>query len=242
MTLIMKVRDLAKMIDHSLLHPTMTEQDLRNGCEIAKKYGVAAVVIKPYAIPIAVEILQGSDVLVGSVIGFPHGATPVNIKVFETEQAIQAGAVEIDMVVNVGKVLDEDWDYIRNELASIREVTKKHRVILKVIFENDYLNQDRHKVKLSKLCSEVQVDYIKTSTGYGFVKGDDSKYSYTGATDHDLRLMRKAADPSVQVKAAGGVKNLDDLLRVRELGCTRVGATATVEILEEAKARFGSEY
>jgi deoxyribose-phosphate aldolase len=181
-------------------------------------------------------------VLVGSVIGFPHGATPVNIKVFETEQAIQAGAVEIDMVVNVGKVLDEDWDYIRNELASIREVTKKHRVILKVIFENDYLNQDRHKIKLSKLCSEVQVDYIKTSTGYGFVKGDDSKYSYTGATDHDLRLMRKAADPSVQVKAAGGVKNLDDLLRVRELGCTRVGATATVEILEEAKARFGSEY
>ena len=162
----MKVRDLAKMIDHSLLHPTMTEQDLRNGCEIAKKYGVAAVFIKPYAIPIAVEILQGSDVLVGSVIGFPHGATPVNIKVFETEQAIQAGAVEIDMVVNVGKVLDEDWDYIRNELASIREVTKKHRVILKVIFENDYLNQDRHKIKLSKLCSEVQVDYIKTSKDY----------------------------------------------------------------------------
>ena len=238
----MKVRDLAKMIDHSLLHPTMTERELRDGCEIAKKYSVAAVFIKPYAIPIAVEILEDTDVMVGSVIGFPHGATPVNIKVFETEQAIQAGAVEIDMVVNVGKVLDEDWDYIRYELGSIREVTKKHEVILKVIFENDYLNQDRHKIKLSKLCSEVQVDYIKTSTGYGFVKGDDDKYSYAGATDNDLRLMRKEADSSIQVKAAGGVKNLDDLLRVRELGCTRVGATATVEILEEAKVRFGSEY
>ncbi|MDH5399257.1 MAG: deoxyribose-phosphate aldolase [Cyclobacteriaceae bacterium] len=235
-----KVLELAKMIDHSLLHPTMTDKDLLEGCAIAREYNVASVCIKPYAIGLAVEALKGSDVLVGTVIGFPQGNSAVEIKVAETIQACKDGATEIDMVVNIGKVLQEDWKYIRMELQAVCQATHDHGAILKVIFENDFLPDNKHKIKLCELCSEVGADFVKTSTGYGFVKGDDGKYSYAGATHADLKLMRKHAAPEVQVKAAGGVRTLDDLLAVKELGVTRVGATATIAMLEAAKERFGS--
>ncbi len=232
------VKELAKMIDHSLLHPTITDAILKQECEVAKKYDVASVCIKPYAVKDAVQWLKGSDVLVGTVIGFPHGNSTIVIKVKETEQAIADGAKEIDMVVNIGKVLSEDWDYIRKEISAINQATVAGGAILKVIFENDYLPEDKFKIKLCQICSEIQVAFVKTSTGYGFVKGSDGKYSYQGATEHDLKLMRRYSAPEVQVKAAGGVRTLDDLLKVRELGVTRVGATATIAILEEAKRRF----
>ena len=232
------VKELAKMIDHSLLHPTMTDDILKQECEVAKKYDVASVCIKPYAVKNAVEWLKESNVVVGTVIGFPHGNSTIDIKVKETEQAITDGAKEIDMVVNIGKVLGEDWEYIEKEISAINGATVSRGATLKVIFENDYLPQDKFKIKLCEICSEIKVAFVKTSTGYGFVKGSDGKYSYRGATEHDLKLMRRYSAPEVQVKAAGGIRTLDDMLKVRELGVTRVGATATIAILEEAKRCF----
>jgi deoxyribose-phosphate aldolase len=223
--------EVAKMIDHSLLHPTMDDQTLREGIELARKYDVASVCIKPYAVSMAAELLKGSDVMVCTVIGFPHGNSRVDVKVFETERAIDDGAEEIDMVVNTGKVLSEDWDYVRDEIAAVVAVTKKHGAALKVIFENDFLPGDQYKIRLCEICSELKVEFVKTSTGYGFVKQSDGSYNYKGATHDDLVLMRRHADPEVQVKAAGGVRTLEDTLKVRELGVTRIGATATEAII-----------
>jgi deoxyribose-phosphate aldolase len=234
-----QITALAKMIDHSLLHPTMTDAELKAGCEIAKKYEVASVCIKPYAVQDAVKWLADSDVLVCTVIGFPHGNSTVAIKVAETVQACKDGATEIDMVVNIGKVLGEEWAYIIDEIAQIHDTCIKNGAILKVIFENDYLPEAKFKIKLCEICSEVGVAFVKTSTGYGFVKGNDGKYAYEGATDEDLILMRKHSAPTVQIKAAGGVRTLDDLLKVKALGVTRIGATATIAMIEEAKKRFG---
>ena len=223
--------EIAKMIDHSLLHPTMDDQTLREGIELARKYNVASVCIKPYAVKMAADMLRDSEVMVCTVVGFPHGNSRVDVKVYETERAIDDGAVEIDMVVNTGKVLSEDWDYVRDEIAAIVAVTKKHGATLKVIFENDFLPGEKYKIRLCEICSELKVDFVKTSTGYGFVKQTDGTYSYQGATHEDLVLMRRHSDPSVQVKAAGGVRTLEDTLKVRELGVTRIGATATEAII-----------
>jgi deoxyribose-phosphate aldolase len=233
------IKDIAKMIDHSLLHPTMTDKDLVEGCEIAKQYDVAAVCIKPYFVKEAAEILKDTDVKVCSVIGFPHGNGTIQAKVFETRLACKDGATEIDMVVNAGKVLGEDWRYVKREINAINKECLKHGSILKVIFENDFITKDKYKIKLCKICSVVGVAFIKTSTGYGYVKQATGDYNYNGATEHDLILMRKHASPKVQIKAAGGVRTLDGLLKVRELGCTRLGATATISIIEDAKQRLG---
>lgn len=233
--------EIAKMIDHSLLHPTMDDQTLREGVELARKYNVASVCIKPYAVRMAAEMLQGSDVMVGTVIGFPHGNSRVDVKVFETERAIDDGAVEIDMVVNTGKVLSEDWEYVYEEISAIVGVTKKHGVALKVIFENDFLPEARHKISLCKICSELKVEFVKTSTGYGFVKQSDGTYAYKGATHEDLVLMREHSAPEVEVKAAGGVRTLEDTLKVRELGVTRIGATATEAIVNAVDGRKAGE-
>jgi deoxyribose-phosphate aldolase len=205
----------------------------------AKNYNVATVCIKPYAIKEALEWLKGSDVMVCAVIGFPQGNSTTAVKVYETEQACKDGANEIDMVVNIGKVLGEDWPYVEQEIAAIVAITKKHKAALKVIFENDFVPEDKFKIRLCEISSKLKVEFVKTSTGYGFVKGSDGKYSYEGATEKDLILMRKHSAPQVQIKAAGGVRTLDDLLKVKALGVTRVGATATAAMLEEAKKRFG---
>jgi deoxyribose-phosphate aldolase len=230
------LRDLAKMIDHSLLHPTMTDDEIRNGCELSRKYDVATACVKPYAVPLAKEVLAGSEVGVCPVIGFPHGNSATAIKVREADAAARAGGSEIDMVVNIGKVLGGDWAYVSAEIKGINEAVLAAGAILKVIFENDYL-QDQHIIKLCEICSEIGVAFVKTSTGYGFVKQENGMYSYKGATTAHLMLMRQHCAPSVQIKAAGGVRTLDDLLMVRSLGVTRVGATATQAILEEARKR-----
>ena len=230
------LRDIAKMIDHSLLHPTMTDADIREGCELAVRCNVATACVKPYSIPLAREVLDGSDVGVCPVIGFPHGNSTTAIKVKEAEAAAQAGGTEIDMVINIGKTLGGDWDYVAAEIQAIQDVVVGNQAILKVIFENDYL-QDSHIIKLCEICSGIGVAFIKTSTGYGFVKQADGSYNYKGATLPHLALMRQHCPPTVQIKAAGGVRTLDDLLRVRDLGISRVGATATQAILDEAKKR-----
>ncbi|NLJ42178.1 MAG: deoxyribose-phosphate aldolase [Bacteroidales bacterium] len=234
-----KVKEIAKMIDHSILHPTFTDEDLRRECETARKYDVASVCVKPYAVSMAAELLKGSDVLVGAVIGFPAGNSTVGVKVFETETACRDGAKEIDMVINIGKALQEDWDYIKREVSAVVDASHKYGAITKVIFETDYVTKDEQKIKLCEICSEAGADYVKTSTGYGFVKGADGKYSYTGATAHDIELMRKHCPPHVKIKAAGGVRTLSDLLKLKELGISRCGATATAAMLEEAKRIFG---
>jgi deoxyribose-phosphate aldolase len=223
--------EIAKMIDHSLLHPTMTDEILRRECEVAKKYNVASVCIKPYAVKMAADLLKDTGVLVGTVIGFPHGSNTTAVKVFETKEAVKEGAAEIDMVVNIGKVLSEDWDYVADEISAIHQVCKDNNAALKVIFENDFLDDDKFKIKLCEICSDQGVDFVKTSTGYGFTKQPDGSYNYKGATDHDLRLMRKHSAQNVEVKAAGGVRTLEDTLKVRDLGVTRIGATATEAII-----------
>jgi deoxyribose-phosphate aldolase len=233
-----QLSELAKMIDHSLLHPTMTDAQLRAGCETAKKYGTASVCIKPYAAGLAAEMLKGSGVLVGTVIGFPHGNSAVETKVHETVQVCRDGAKEVDMVVNIGKVLGEEWPYVEREIKAVLDACHQNGAILKVIFENDFLPEDKFKIRLCEICSKLKAEFVKTSTGYGFVQGPDKTYSYKGATEHDLRLMRAHSSAAVQVKAAGGIRTLDDLLRVKALGVTRVGATATAAIIEEARVRF----
>ncbi len=179
--------------------------------------------------------------MVCTVVGFPHGNSRVDVKVYETEKAIEDGAVEIDMVVNTGKVLSEDWAYVEGEIGAVKEVTGRSGAALKVIFENDFLPQDHYKVKLCEICSALKVEFVKTSTGYGFIKQPDGSYNYQGATPHDLKLMRRHSAPEVQVKAAGGVRTLEDTLRVRELGVTRIGATATEPIILAVDGEKGGE-
>jgi deoxyribose-phosphate aldolase len=234
--MIITLRDLAKMIDHSLLHPTMTDADIRQGCELARQHDVATACVKPYAISLTREVLAGSSVLVCPVIGFPHGNSTTSNKVLEAEEAARAGGAEIDMVINIGKAMGGDWNYVHDEIKAINDVVVANGAILKVIFENDYL-QDAHIIRLCAICSKIGVAFVKTSTGYGFVKQPDGSYGYRGATVAHLKLMRAHCPPSVQIKAAGGVRTLDDLLLVRSLGVTRIGATATAAILQEARKR-----
>jgi deoxyribose-phosphate aldolase len=226
----MTAKELAKFIDHSILHPTMTDADLEAGCQLAATYGTATVCIKPYAVPKAANLLEGTGVAICTVIGFPHGSNTTDLKVIETIEACRNGATEIDMVVNIGKVLEADWDYVEHEIDQIMHAALEHNAILKVIFENDYL-EDSHKIKLCEICSKLHVAFVKTSTGYGFVKQPDGTFLTKGATLHDLRLMRAHCTPDIQIKAAGGIRNLKDMLAAIDAGATRIGATATAAII-----------
>jgi deoxyribose-phosphate aldolase len=240
--------ELAKMIDHSLLHPTMTDPELEDGCRLAAQYGVASVCLKPYFVRRAAELLKGTGVIVGAVIGFPHGNSATEVKRYEAELACRDGAREIDMVINLGKALGGEWDYVENDIKAVCDEAHRQGAKVKVIFENDYLanggaglGSDKFKIKLCQLAERAGADWVKTSTGYGFVKGADGKYSYQGATEHDLKLMRATCSPKVQVKAAGSVRDLDALMRVRSLGVTRCGATATATMLDEFRRREALE-
>lgn len=215
---------IAKMIDHSLLQPQLTDAELDEGCKLASQYDVASVCIKPYAVARARDLLAGSSVAVGTTIGFPHGGHATVIKVAEAVQAMKDGAIELDMVVNIGKVLSKDWRSVSEDIRAVVAVAHASKAIVKVIFENSLL-QDAHKEALCRICGEAGADFVKTSTGYGS----------SGASDEDLKLMRRCAPPQVQVKAAGGVRTFERLLAVRALGVTRVGATATKAILDECK-------
>ncbi|HEV3163250.1 MAG TPA: deoxyribose-phosphate aldolase [Isosphaeraceae bacterium] len=218
---------IAKRIDHSLLGPTLTDAELEAGCRLAAEYKVASVCIKPHAVKRASEILRGSGVFVGTTIGFPHGAHSTAVKLFEAAEAMKDGATELDMVINIGKALGGDWDFVRSEIDAITQTAHREGAIVKVIFENCYLKYE-HIVKLCHICGEVGADYVKTSTGYGT----------GGATHDDLKLMRQSAPPHVKLKAAGGVRDLDAAIAVAEIGCDRIGASKTAEILDELRARL----
>lgn len=236
--------ELAGMIDHSLLHPTLTDQELEEGCRVAVKYRVASVCIKPYAVRQACEWLRGTGVRVGCVVGFPHGANATEAKRYETELACRDGAVEIDMVINIGKALGGDWGYVEADVRAVCDEAHRHGALVKVIMETDFLSKggagldsDALKRRLCVICEKAGADWVKTSTGFGFVKQPDGAYNYRGATEHDVALMREACSSRVQVKAAGGVRDLDGLLKVKALGASRCGATATAAMLEEYRRR-----
>jgi len=219
---------IAKRIDHSLLGPALGRAELEEGCRLAARYGVASVCIKPYAVSLAARILQGSAVAVGTTIGFPHGGHATAVKVFEAQQAMADGATELDMVVNIGQVSGGEWDAVRSDIAAVTRAAHDCGAIVKVIFENCYLN-DGQKKELCRICGDAGADYVKTSTGYGT----------GGATLADLRLMRRFAPPQVKLKAAGGIRTLGSMIEVAELGCDRVGASRTAEILDELNSRLG---
>jgi len=222
--------DIAQMIDHSLLRPELTEQDVRKGCEIAKKYKVATICCRPSEVALVKQLLQGSDVKTTTVVGFPHGCNKTETKVFEAEQAINDGAVELDMVINIGRLLDGDYDYVKKDIQAVVEAAHRKGVLVKVIFENSYLPDEQKKVAC-RLSEEAGVDFVKTSTG--FADG--------GATLEDLQLMRDNVSEKVQVKAAGGVRDLEMALKVRQVGCTRFGATRTETIMEQCHEANGKK-
>lgn len=220
--------ELAKMIDHSLLSPTLSAEELWAGCRLAVAYDVASVCIMPYALRQCSEILMGSTVQASTTIGFPHGGHSTATKVAEAKQAVADGGQELDMVVNISQVLSGAWDYVKNDIAAVIDVAHGSGAKVKVIFENCYL-KDEHKIRLCEICGELSADWVKTSTGYGT----------GGATIEDLTLMRKHSPPHVQVKAAGGVRDLDTLLKVRALGVSRCGASRTKEMLDDCRKRLG---
>ena len=220
--------DIAKMIDHSLLNPTLQVADLEKGIALALAYDVGSVCILPYYLKTCAARLAGSTVKASTTIGFPHGCHATAIKVAEARQALADGGQELDMVVNISQVLSGNWTYVRQDIGAVIEVAHAAGQKVKVIFENCYLNEAQ-KIRLCESCGELNADWVKTSTGYGT----------GGATHEDLRLMRQHTPLHVQVKAAGGVRDLDALLAVRALGVTRVGATRTAAMLDEGRARLG---
>ena len=222
--------DVAKMIDHSLLNPTLTPEDLENGCRLAAVFDVASVCIVPFAVSGAAATLAGTNVAVGTTVGFPHGVNSVTAKMVEAEQALKDGAVELDMVINIPLAIAGRYDEVGREVEALAGIAHGGGAKIKVIFENCYLT-DSAIISLCRVCAQAGADWVKTSTGYG-----DG-----GAEDADLKLMREHSPESVQVKAAGGVRTLDRLLEVRALGCTRAGATRTASILNEARMRLGME-
>ncbi len=215
---------LAKVIDHSLLRPELTETNVIAGCELADQYHTATVCVKPCHVVLAAEALKDSDVLVSTVIGFPHGSNLTAVKVAEAEKAMDDGALELDMVLNIGQLRSGKIDYVKADVEAVCDAAHARGVKVKVIFENAYLNDDE-KVAACKLCDAAGADWVKTSTG--FAPG--------GATHEDLRLMRANVSEKVQVKAAGGVRTLSAILDVIDLGVTRCGATATATILDDFK-------
>ncbi len=222
--------EIAKMIDHSLLNPSLTVTELEAGCELALRYDVASVCILPYYLPRLAELLAGSTVQPSTTIGFPHGAHRTSIKIAEAQQALKDGATELDMVINISQARSGSWDYVAREIRELTEVTHAAGAKIKVIFENAYLDEAA-KLRLCEICGEIRVDWVKTSTGY----------AASGATLEDLKLMRGHSPEFVQVKAAGGVRDFDALLAVRAIGVTRVGATRTAAMLDECRKRLSGK-
>ena len=219
-------RQLAKTIDHSLLRPELDDDFIADGCRLAAEYDVASVCVRPTDVRRAAELLAGTEVAVGTVIGFPHGSSTTTAKVFEAREALDAGATELDMVIDIGALKSGRDDRVGADIGAVVEVAHAAGAIVKVILENAYLTDDE-KVRGCRLAEAAGADFVKTSTGF----------APSGATHADLALMRSTVSDRVQVKAAGGVRSLDDLLAVMSLGVTRIGATQTKPILDEYRTR-----
>jgi len=223
-------RDIAKTIDHSLLRPELDDAFVADGCRLAAKYDVASVCVRPADVVRAAAILDGSDVAVGTTIGFPHGNHLTAVKVFEAQRALEQGATELDMVIQIGALKSGRDRDVESDIRAVVDVAHASGAIVKVIFENAYLTDDE-KIRACHLTEAAGGDFVKTSTGF----------APSGATHDDLRLMRANTSPHVQVKAAGGVRTLDALLAVMAIGVTRIGATATETIIQDFRARKAGE-
>ena len=219
--------DIAGMLDHSLLNPSLTTQELEDGCALALRYNVASVCIMPFGLRRCADLLSGSPVKASTTIGFPHGGHTTAIKIAEAREALADGAQELDAVINISKARSGDWCYVQEELSALTDITHSAGAKIKVIFENAYLD-DLAKVRLCEICGEIGADWVKTSTGF----------APSGSTIADLRLMRRHSPPHVQVTAAGGVRDFDTLLAIRTIGVTRVGETRTQSMLEECRRRL----
>jgi deoxyribose-phosphate aldolase len=222
-----RYQDIALMVDHSLLRPQLTRAEVTEGLEVAKRYAVAAATVRPCDIELAVRSLEGTAIKPGSVVGFPHGSQSTATKLFETGDLLDRGAREIDMVIAISRLLSRDLDYVQAELDRMSELCHRHSAVLKVIFENAYLT-DEFKILACGCCAQANVDFVKTSTGF----------APSGYTVADLKLMRQHTPPHIAVKAASGLKTLDQMLEVRALGVTRVGLTSTAAVLDEWKSRL----
>jgi deoxyribose-phosphate aldolase len=228
---------VAKLLDHAVLQPTNGPAETLAGCELASKYEIAALCVKPCFLPLAARALKGSPVAPCAVTGFPHGNSSTSAKIFETREAIAAGATEIDTVINNGFVAEGLWEEVAREVAAIQAACVSDGAILKVIFETDFLNSEQIR-KLAEICAAEGVAYVKTSTGFGYVKQADGAFNYRGATEEAVRIMRGVCGDRCGVKASGGIRTLDEVLKFRDLGCTRIGVGATAAILAEAEVRY----
>lgn len=221
---------VVSLIDHAVLQPTQTDADLRAACEMCVRVGAASVCVKPSMVPLAAELLAGSPVVASTVIGFPHGGTSTGAKVRETEIAVAEGAREVDMVVNIGRVLTEDWRAVELDIRSVVDAARDGDAITKVIFETGLLPTDELKIRLCEISEQAGAAFVKTSTGFGMIKGEGGAMYSTGATDHDVTLMRAHVSDHVQVKASGGIRSLADARRFVSLGATRLGTSGTEAI------------
>jgi deoxyribose-phosphate aldolase len=219
-----------QLIDHSVLQPTHTDDDVRIACAFCAELGVASICVKPSQLILAVECLRGSTVAASTVIGFPHGGTTTQTKIAETRLACEHGAREVDMVVNLGKALSSDWSYVEDDIRGVVDIARLHQAITKVIFETGLLPDDQAKIRLCQISEAAGAAFVKTSTGFGFVKRPDGTMMVTGATEHDVRLMRAHCGPNIGVKASGGMRRYEDARRFADLGATRLGTSSTKEI------------
>lgn len=233
-----EIRSIARLIDHAVLHPTATLADTLAGAALARRHGIAALCVKPCFVSETAAALAGGGVATCAVTGFPHGNASARAKVYETQAALDDGATEIDTVVNNGLVAAEDWAGVAAELGALVAVTRSRGAVLKVIFETDYLSLDR-VARVTELCCGAGVDFVKTSTGFGYVKQANGDFNYLGATEPVVRRMIEVAAGRCGVKASAGIRTLEDLVRFRDLGCTRIGVGATAAILDEAVRRAG---
>ena len=220
------INELAKMIDHTNLHPDASDKDMEKLCEEAKNYHFKMVAINQVQSRLCAQLLKGTDIHIGAAISFPLGQTTIASKVFDTTNAIEEGATEIDYVINQTEVKNNNYAYIKEEMKQIVEVCHKHHVLCKVIFENCYLN-DEEKIHLCEIAKEVKPDFIKTSTGFGT----------GGATFEDVKLMKEHVGDEVEVKAAGGIRDADTFIKMIQCGATRIGTSAGVKIIEELKKK-----
>jgi deoxyribose-phosphate aldolase len=223
-------QSVVALIDHAVLGPTQTDADLRDACAMCVKVGTASVCVKPYMVPLAAELLAGSGVVPSTVIGFPHGASVMGSKAVEAEFLCRAGAREVDMVVNIAKVIEQDWDYVLKDIEGVVKAADNQGAITKVIFETGLLPSDDLKIRLCQICSEAGAAFVKTSTGFGYVKATDGTMQATGATEHDIKLMRAHVGEKVQVKASGGIRTYADAVKFVQLGATRLGTSGTQAI------------
>ena len=226
----MNKRELAQKIDHAVLGPLGTQKKIKEGLALAEKYNVASYCVMPHALFLISEQLKAS-VKLCTVIGFPQGGSTIKCKLFEIEEAIKKGAKEIDVVVNIANLLSNDWKYIENEVSLLTNFVHEQHCLIKVIFGNAFLSKEQI-IRLSEICSLKKVDFIKTSTGYDYIKNSQGKTEAVGALLEDIRLMRQSASSEIKIKASGGIKTYQQVIQLSEAGADRIGTSSTQEIIE----------